>query len=82
MLQTNTFDRHNDPSHDATALEWVHEGNQLVRQQQIQDWGKDLGVWANASMPTETAEDCWGQNYPRLQKLKVLWSWYLMGGYR
>ncbi|KAI8665701.1 FAD-binding PCMH-type domain-containing protein [Fusarium sp. Ph1] len=64
-------EEHNDPSHDATALEWVCEGNQLVRQQQIQDWGKDLGVWANASMPNETAEDCWGQNYPRLQKLKA-----------
>ncbi|KAJ4168466.1 hypothetical protein NW754_010378 [Fusarium falciforme] len=64
-------EEHNDPSHDATALEWVHEGNQLVRQQQIQDWGKDLGVWANGSMPNETAEDCWGQNYPRLQKLKA-----------
>ncbi|KAM0421308.1 hypothetical protein ACHAPT_010837 [Fusarium lateritium] len=64
-------EEHNDPSHDAVALDWIREGNQLVRQQQVQDWDNDLGLWANASMPNEAAEDCWGQNYPRLQKVKA-----------
>ncbi|KAH6949389.1 hypothetical protein BKA56DRAFT_603285 [Ilyonectria sp. MPI-CAGE-AT-0026] len=62
---------HNEAKNDAVALDWVHETAQLVRQRQVKDWGKDLGVWANACMLNETSEDCWGLNYPRLQKLKA-----------
>ncbi|KAH8654337.1 hypothetical protein BGZ61DRAFT_500573 [Ilyonectria robusta] len=64
-------EEHNEAKNDALALNWVHETTQLTRQRQTHDWGTDFGVWANASMRNETAADCWGLNYPRLQVLKA-----------
>ncbi|KAH7133850.1 hypothetical protein EDB81DRAFT_887662 [Dactylonectria macrodidyma] len=64
-------EEHNEAKNDALALDWVHETTQLIRQRQTRDWGTDFGVWANASMRNETAADCWGLNYSRLQELKA-----------
>ncbi|EEU37678.1 uncharacterized protein NECHADRAFT_87455 [Fusarium vanettenii 77-13-4] len=63
-------EEHNDISGDERAQSWVHDMIEVARSYQ-RKYAKDLGVNGNACSSKEKSEDVWGQNYPRLQRIKA-----------
>ncbi|RSL44261.1 hypothetical protein CEP53_011305 [Fusarium sp. AF-6] len=63
-------EEHNDISGDERAQSWVHDMIEVTRSYQ-RKYAKDLGVNGNACSSKEKSEDVWGQNYPRLQRIKA-----------
>ncbi|KAL6355656.1 hypothetical protein LRP88_11260 [Fusarium phalaenopsidis] len=63
-------EEHNDISGDERAQSWVHDMIEVARSYQRKH-AKDLGVNGNACSSKEKSEDVWGQNYPRLQRIKA-----------
>ncbi|KAI8649943.1 FAD-binding PCMH-type domain-containing protein [Fusarium sp. Ph1] len=63
-------EEHNDISGDERTQSWVHDMIEVARSYQRKH-AKDLGVNGNACSSKEKSEDVWGQNYPRLQRIKA-----------
>ncbi|KAL0573078.1 hypothetical protein V5O48_008889 [Marasmius crinis-equi] len=64
--------RHTDPADDAQMAQWTFDLVKFVRQKQVEKTGFKIPVPAlfAQSPQTESPEDVWGVNLPRLRQLK------------
>ncbi|KAG6865596.1 hypothetical protein C0993_007919 [Termitomyces sp. T159_Od127] len=65
--------RYSNPSGDAKAVEWASSIGNLVRTAQVEKTGKSLITPASFALSPQTVppENIWGDNLPKLRKLKA-----------